>query len=319
MQKIALIRRNGLGDLLCAYPLVLYIRKKYPKSTISLFVDSRNYPLVSYLPPVEEVIVFPKTGNKYWNFFRTARRYQQRFEVAISMKSSPMKLMNLFLCWLEADKTIAYVENNWHGKLVNTPLLYDEKRAKNLHQALKGLHTLAPELKEIPEELFPSVRLPKRMKGVKMSLPVLLITASTTRNQSRIQVDRYAALVNRLRKRFSFEVLIMGEPKDKERASQLGARINGSYQLYIPENFEEFMRGLDLADFYFVGDGGVAHIGAALGKSELVLYGECNPIEWHPMSRKVKWLYHPQDVNFLTDEVIFQALSTSYEQAVEKS
>jgi len=51
MKKIAVVRRNGLGDLLCAFPLINYFQKYQPDAQITLFVDKRNAPLIPYLPP----------------------------------------------------------------------------------------------------------------------------------------------------------------------------------------------------------------------------------------------------------------------------
>jgi len=170
MKKIAIIRRNGLGDLLCAYPLILYLGKKYPNAKITLFVDARNYPLLGYLPPVDKVVVFPKKGNKYWNLFHKAFRYRKEFDVAISAKTSPMKLANLFLFWLGAKKRIAYVDSSWHSKLINHPTPYHPSHARNLHQALKGLHLVAPELKAIPKECLPTLQIPEGVEGLRLKL-----------------------------------------------------------------------------------------------------------------------------------------------------
>ena len=103
-------------------------------------------------------------------------------------------------------------------------------------------------------------------------------------------------------------MLIIGKPQDKIRANAIASRLQPSHAVHFPRNFEELMLFLDTADFYFVGDGGIAHIGAALGKKAVVLYGETNPIEWRPLSKKVETFYHPTHVNHLNDEAIFQVL-----------
>lgn len=40
--NIAIIRRNGLGDLLCTVPLVHYLKETFPDASQTLFVDARN-------------------------------------------------------------------------------------------------------------------------------------------------------------------------------------------------------------------------------------------------------------------------------------
>ena len=313
MEKIAVVRRNGLGDLLCAYPLILYLQKKWGAS-VTLFVDQRNAPLIPYLPPVEEVAIFPAKGFKYGNMLRMAWRYRKRFATAISAKTSPMKLMNFFLFCLGAEKRIAYVDQTWSKLFINHPLPYDPEIAKTQHQALKGLKIVEPALQEVPEEFYPKLHVPQVIRErypvpKDLNRPVVLVSATTTRPASRFDPARYAPLLNRLHKLFPFSVLITGQKNDRVRAEAIAAGLHMEHHVHFPRNFDEFMILLDASDLFFVGDGGVAHIGAALGKRGVVLYGETNPVEWSPLSKRMKTFYHPEHVNYLNDEAIFQALN----------
>ncbi|MCC5831493.1 MAG: glycosyltransferase family 9 protein [Chlamydiales bacterium] len=308
MKKIAIIRRNGLGDLLCAFPLVRYFQICEPGSHITLFVDRRNAPLIPYLPPVEEVVVFPSKGNKYLGAWRTASPFRGRFDLALSAKTSPMKLMNLFLHWLKAKERVAYVDSSWHSRLVNRPLPYDPTVMKVKHQALKALKMAAPQIDEIPQEFFPTLQLPQFEKRLKLPYPVVLASATTTRTTNRFNSIRYSRLLNRLHEENPIGVVIIGEAQDRVRAWQIAARLKTPYVVHFPRNFEEFMLFLEAADMYFVGDGGIAHLGAALGKPAVVLYGETNPIEWRPLSLKAETFYHPTHVDCINDEEIFQGL-----------
>lgn len=308
MENIAIVRRNGLGDLLCAFPLVLYLKKYKPSARITLFVDKRNAPLLNFLPKVDEVVVFPGKGNKYFNAWTLARRYQKKFDIAFSAKTSPMKLMNFFLYWLKAKKRVAYVDKSWHSRLINHPLIFDPLQSNKQHQALKDLKMVAPELKEVPEELYPKLLLPFNKKSFSFPPSTILISVTTTKAANRLNEIRYSHLLNQLHKLSPIHVLIIGQSHDHQRAHAIARGLKAPYTLHFPRNFEEFMIFLDAADFYFVADGGVAHMGAALGKRGVVLYGQTNPLEWHPLTKKMETLYHPRHVNFLSDDMIFDAL-----------
>lgn len=310
---IAVIRRNGLGDLLCAYPLILYLQKKIQEASITLFIDTRNAPLIPYLPPVHEVVVFPATGNKYWNLFRTAMRYRKKFDLAISAKTSPMQLINIFLYWLKAKERVAYVDKKWHACLINRPIFYHATQSKQVHQALKGLRTIAPELEEIPQEFYPTLHIPQHIREkypIEKPLegPVVLISATTTHPSNRLAVERYAYFLNRLHHISPFSVRIIGQKDDRLRADALAMHLQMKSHVYFPRNFDEFMVLLDASDLFFVGDGGVAHIGAALGKKVVALFGGTSPIEWSPLGTQVEVFYHPLHVDSLPDQAIFEAL-----------
>lgn len=308
--QIGIVRRNGLGDLLCTFPLILYLQEIYPEAKITLFVDKKNFPLIPYLPPVDRVVVFPEQGNKYWNLFKTAVRYRSsKFDLAICTKTSPMKLMNLFLFWLGAKKRVAVVDKSWHSRLINVPNTFDETYAKKTHQALKALHLIAPKFAELPKRFYPSLKIPRGKKSpLKVEKPALLLSASTTRSSNRFSSKRYASIANRLFENYCFSVLIIAEPKDRARAQEIGNELDAPYHIYFPRNFEEFMVLLDTGNLYFVGDGGIAHIGAGFGKRGVVLYGETSPLEWRPMNDGFSVLYDPRHVDNLHDDEIYKAL-----------
>ncbi len=55
--KIAILHRNGLGDLICTQPLIKYLQYKFPIAEIHLFIESNNKELADYLCP--EVTIYP--------------------------------------------------------------------------------------------------------------------------------------------------------------------------------------------------------------------------------------------------------------------
>jgi ADP-heptose:LPS heptosyltransferase len=316
--NIAIIRRNGLGDLLCAFPMILFLKKKFPGSSLTLFVDQRNAPLIPYLPAVNKVVVLPNKGNKYWNLFRASRTFRNQFDLAISAKTSPMKLNNFFLYCLGAKERIAYVDESWHARLINRPVPYCHNEGKR-HQALKGLRLVAPELSEVPQEFYPMLTVSKEIKSkyvIKQptGVPIVLISATTTKPSNRLDIDRYASLLNRLHQESPIFVRIIGQKNDRLRADAIAMRLKMPTQVHFPRNFDEFMVLLDSSDLFFVGDGGVVHIGAALGKNLVALYGETSPEEWRPLSKKAEVFYDPTHVDRLPAQAIFEALKRNIEE-----
>lgn len=307
MTKIAVIRRNGLGDLLCAYPLLLYLRQQNPSAHLTLFVDKSNAALVPFLSPVNEVVVFPSKGNKYWNMFRIARRYRKKFQIAVSAKTTPMKLMNFLLFCLHAEKRVAYVDpEKWHSRAVNVPKVVIQG-----HQALKTLKLIDPTFTTIPKEFYPKAHVSQSLKEkYPLSLPdkpLLCISASNNRVASRLSIERHHLFLNQLKG--DFHVVIVGQKEDLERARALAKGLHASNSVHIPQNFEEFMVTLDACSLFFVCDGGVAHLGAALGKEQVVLYGCTDLQEWAPLTDKAALFYHPHHVDAIPEKEIQAALN----------
>lgn len=315
IDNVAIVRRNGLGDLLCSYPLILYLRERYPKAKLTLFLSPTNLALTPYLPPVDQVVVLPDKGNKYWNLFKVSWRFRRKFDLAISTKTSPMRLMSCFLYWLKAEKGVAYVDHRWHGRLVNAPLLYHPEQASRAHQALKTLHLIEPSFKEVPLRLYPKLTIPEWIakRDCPKDLPPgrrVFLSACTKRKDNRFDAKRCARIFNQLGKTRSFTLLIVGQRQDQERVQEIASHLEVPHNIYFPRHFGEFMVLIQASDLVFSGDGGTAHIAAGFGKQQVVLFGMDNPLSWAPLNPRAIVLPSYPDVNLLKDEQIYDALET---------
>lgn len=322
-QRIAFIRRNGFGDLLCAYPTLLYLKDIAPTAEITLFVDSRNAPLIPYLSQIQNVAVFSK-GNKYMSLLKTAWKYRTRkFDLAISAKTSPMKLMNFFLYALGAKKRVAYCDSSWHSMFVNYKI--PSHLAPLKHQAIKTLHLIAPHFISLPKKYYPKLSIPPEIEALMQASITqlapsssekitLIISATTTNPNNSLNPFRYAHIVNQLAKNFPLHVIVVGQEKDKKRGEEIKSALHLSSSLYFPRNFDEFMVLLKRSDLLFVGDGGPAHIGAALEKGVVALFGGVDPLVWAPLGDHVHVLFHPQHVDLIEESEILKQLNHECER-----
>ena len=235
-----------------------------------------------------------------------------------------MRLMNFFLFCLGAKKRIAYVDHSWDGRLVNQGIFYYPDHNKEVHQALKVLRLIAPELKEVPKAFYPKMHVPQSLlekypyrEGLRG--PFLLISATTTQKNNRLDPEKYSAAVNKLYEQDHFSVLLISEKKDEERAVMIQKGLTAPSTLILPKNFESFIAAVGHADFLFVGDGGVAHIGAALDKPLCAIYGRISPQDWGPLSEKCELLYHREDVNYLREETLVEGLRTTWKRLQTRS
>lgn len=305
--KIAIIRRNGFGDLVCTIPLIRHFQKQYPDCEITLFVDERNASLAKYIPGLKEIVVIPKKGNKYLHLLKLAIKYYQYFDTIISAKTSPMKIINFFLFCTQAKERYAYVDQSWHSCLINRPKKYEEGTAHQQHQALKALQLADPNYTEIPDELYPKVIVPKSEK-IHFHNTSLVISASTTGEASRLPEKGYAEIINQLAENFSFEVHITSLPQDLERAKQLQSLINTEAQIHTPSDFDDFISLINMCDLVFAGDGGIAHIAAALNKDSVFLYGGVSPDKWGPLGKNTDTYFAPDHVKNISKELIIESL-----------
>jgi ADP-heptose:LPS heptosyltransferase len=333
-QHIAIVRRNGFGDLLCSMPLFLYCLQEAPHAKISLFVDESNAPLIPYLniPSCHEVITFPR-HNKYLSILTTALKHRSKhFDIAISAKTSPMKLMNFFLYALGARERYAVVDKAWHSCFINKKALYHQPSFTHTHQALKALRLLAPNLTEVPSELWPTITIPSHVKRAYeqemlmkiqrfsqyTSAPTLLISVTNNRETSFLGIENYSAILNELATHHDFHTIISCLPGDYLMAQELASHLNTPATIVDTSNFDMFMTLLSLVDICFIGDGGIMHMAAALDKHQVVLFGSTSPEEWSPLSNKTSTLFSPHHVQDIPHEDILSALTSHITSIINK-
>jgi len=78
MKEIAVVRRNGLGDVLMTIPLILLCKMQAPNACLTLFIEESAVSLVPYLQGPDDVVVIPAEGGKYWNHLKAARNQYKK-------------------------------------------------------------------------------------------------------------------------------------------------------------------------------------------------------------------------------------------------
>lgn len=319
-RNIAIIRRNGLGDLLCAMPVVAYCRQRAPKATITLIVEGRNAPLVPFLSGFEKCVVIPK-GNKYLGVLSVGlQHWWPRVDIAIATKTTPTRLMSFALWALRARHRVGAVDDRWHCRLINHPVPPDRIPEGKIHQSLAALKMLDPGMKRIPKELYPKLVLDERFRAGPVSsmqerltfgdqtLPLLFVSLTNNRAASSLGVEGHAQILNGLAKKRDFRVVISCEKKDLGKAEELLPRLKMPAKIVATGSIDELIALLSLVNAVLVGDGGIMHLAAALEKPQTVLFGHDIVTQWRPLSDQATCLVSESHVLDIPKEAILESL-----------
>jgi ADP-heptose:LPS heptosyltransferase len=104
-------------------------------------------------------------------------------------------------------------------------------------------------------------------------------------------------------------------PKDTWLAKDLEKKVLQKVKVCITPRLSEFIKLTSSMDICFHGEGGGMHIAAALGISQVVLFGHTSTITWAPLSDKSAVLSDRSNVNNIPQDKIINALKekiTSY-------
>ncbi len=302
--KIAIVRRNGLGDLMAVMPLIGLCNEKYPGCHITLFVDERNAPLLPYLQGFDEAIVIAPSKNKYLSLIKTLWQNRNRFfDLVISARPTPMQWLNLFLAGLKTPRRRAVVDESWHSKWINEPIVFEKEELR--HQMVKSLRILDKTLEEVPTHLMPILE-PK--KSYSFDEKTILISVTNHRIGSQLDSAKIAKHLNKAFEKLPFKVILNCEPKDIARAQQAAALLKMKYEIIPTPNFDDFMGLLASVDASWTGDGGIMHLMSAMNKPQLILFGRTPLWEWAPLSQKAICVWHPENVNLIPEDEIEKGL-----------
>jgi ADP-heptose:LPS heptosyltransferase len=174
------------------------------------------------------------------------------------------------------------------------------------HQALQAIHLIDPEMHELPRRLYPSLRAVDRQRL--FAKKTVLISVSNNREGSLLPPQRLVRLLNSLAAEIPFAVAISALPKDVAKAQEIASVLTMEHKIFATKQFPHFLSLLNSADAIFAGDGGVAHLSAALQKPALHLFGGVKVSQWGPLSKQASTLFHPIHVVDIPEEQIFNSL-----------
>ena len=298
-----MIRRNGYGDVLTAWPLLVYLKNQNPNANITLVIDERSKGLIPFLKGVDQTYVISKTKFKYWGIFKIIWKLRKiQFDLAFFVRGAPMKLGNIFLFFIRAKKKRAYTDSSWHSKLINDPLPYEKNQYS---QAVKSIRLLDPDITHIPKELYPTIEMKKTWT---FDRKTLFISITNNRLGCRLDNDKYIRILNALNLEHPFHLIINAEPHDQKKAIELEGKFQMSHQVMITEKFEDLIKLIASIDYLFIGDGGIMHMAAAMQKKQLILFGKTDICEWAPLTDLALCIRDSKNVNGICEDQILEAL-----------
>lgn len=315
MKKIAIIRRNGLGDFIAGtVPLCNFLIDKYNGDVkFYFFMSSRNIGIAKYFFPDSEIFLIPD-GNKYFAHFTTALKYKSIFpDMGVIPVPEYSKLSSIFMKLLGAREIYGNVEDSIFAKcIINHPCtIYNDKPYEKYHVSLRTLNLLEPSFSSTPRKYYPQFKKEQisdfTLKDMSKS-PYVMVEISNNRDYCQLSIEKTARIINRFYETFEFTTLITGKPQDSAKATKLKELLNTNSEFHITNNLDEFIAYVNKSTYVLAGDGGLGHIAGALGKRLVCLYGVAHVERWGVLGENVIHLCDPSDVNNISDDEILNAL-----------
>jgi ADP-heptose:LPS heptosyltransferase len=283
--KLLFLRHDRLGDMIVSTHVMRVIAESHPGMTLDVLASPANAAGIEGAPYVRKVIRFDRRDPG--SYLRTASALRaERYDAVIDCMVTAPSVTTLLLMLASNAPYRVGISGRGNDAAINVrvPPAGGIQYMPIELGALAAAFGVDPKSVDWRPELYvPPQKLEEaaarwRSTGKSHGQRVLVnVSAGTAIRQW--QVEKYAAVIAHIRKRWpEASVLITGAPDDQLRVSQV-AQLSGSTPASTPKLVDVFAL-VATADFVFTPDTSIAHAASAFGPLTVVMHRVTEPARW---------------------------------------
>lgn len=299
-QRILVVRRDNIGDLICTTPLFSALRRRFPDAWLGALVNSYNAPVLQGNPDIDEVFAYRKLKHRehgesllanLWARYRLVAALRRRALDYVVVAGNAARAMRLARM-LRPGSVVAPTSAGGHPDIaIDVGEGHEIERTFRLARAF--------DIDDAPPKptVFADTAAAARIRGeIELRFPnarrLIGIHVSARKPSQRWPQERYAELARELARTGSGGLLLFWSPGaasdprhpgDDEKAQKLTRELREIPLVPVPTpTLGELIAGLSLCDRVICSDGGAMHLAAALAKPLVCLFGQSDAARWHP-------------------------------------
>ncbi len=293
-RRILVLRLDRLGDLVLTLPALAELRHLAPEAEIELAVGSWNEELARGLPFVDRIRVVDApwaAWDKEAGWAAAARVMRARTAPDLAIDFQGDIRVNLLMALSRARSRAGYGDTGG-GHLLTHRGRWDESRSW-YRQSMDLLEVLFPGA-SVPGKIEPyNFLLPEDRQSGRELLgttgladcprPWVGIHPSAGRGIKQWEIEKFAALAEKLAETASASILITGGPSDRGLVEEVVNRAGvATHRLVAETGVRAFSAVLEQLDLFVTGDTGPMHIAHAVGAPNLAIFGPSDPVRYGP-------------------------------------
>lgn len=302
-RSILVVRRDNIGDLVCTTPLLRALRARFPRAWLGVYANSYNAPILAGHPDVDEVLAYRK--RKHYPEAGRLTLLAERLRLIAALRRRSLDCVILaapgeqgrqrWLARLLAPRRLVGFGRG--GLDYAVPL----SAARGLHEVEAvfllarafGIEGPPPPLSlAVDGDERDRVREALRAAGLATVRPLVAIHISARKPSQRWPLERFAALIRRMREALPCAFLLLWSPGGADHPQHPGDDENAAILVraaadlpvlpYPTARLGALAAALDACDQLVCSDGGAMHVAAALGKPIVCFFGRSDPQRWRP-------------------------------------
>ncbi|WP_269143545.1 lipopolysaccharide heptosyltransferase II [Massilia phyllostachyos] len=300
--RTLVISPNWIGDAVMAQPLLRRLRDLHPDRPIDVLAPTWVAPVWRAMREVDTVLESPfKHGSLQWKERKAYAKILKKRGYADSYVL-PNTLKFALIPWLAGIRRRVGYKGEMRYGLVNV-MHHDEKDAPRpmaqfyaalADQPVRNL----PRLDKLPEPEMIADAKDADAAIARLNLPagtyVAFAPGAEFGPAKRWPASYFAELARTIRaNRPDAQILLLGSPKDRAVCDEITAIVPQAHNLAGSTSLSEAIALISRAAAVVTNDSGLMHIGAALKRPVVAIYGPTDPRHTPPLSElaKILWLH----------------------------
>jgi len=308
IKRVVVRGTNWVGDSVMTVPALRALRRVLPHAHITLVLRPGTKGIFSEAGFIDDVLVYDRNGP--FSVLGQVREWKRRqFDLAVLFQNAFEAALIPFLAGVPLR--LGYATESRQALLTHPLPLPDWRAAKHevfyylylitaLEQMLFGRSDVCESEPDASIQISESRKAEAaellRAYGVSEAESVVAICPGSINSRAkRWPAERFAALADRLIESRR-KVLLIGSKDELDVSQDVVRRMqNHPVVLTGKTSLDQITAVLDRADLIVTNDTGPAHIGAALGRPTIVIFGPTNPLTTRPFAPDAEVLRHPPD------------------------
>lgn len=323
VDRILVIRRDNIGDLVCTTPLIHALRMRFPRASLEVLANSYNGRVLEGHPDIDRLITYTKAKhaatNRLLAYGRELRVYwglrARRYDLVVHANPSVHPRTENLVRALRPRHALG-VSDDPAGAY---DLRVDPSDVGGPHHVQQVFSILAPlGLGGEP----PRLEIRGRHQRPPETPPLLGVQISSRRPANRWPPERFATVLERWLARGWRCKLFWAPgssadprfPGDDEQAAGVAAAVATQADACLDstpgDSLEDLREGLARCDMVLTCDGGALHMAAALGRPTVALFGCTDPAVWGPWSVPSRSLHGQGEAGRIEVQDVLKALES---------
>ena len=294
INKILVIRNDGIGDLLNSTPAIALLRENYPGAEICVLAQPLNAPVLTGNPHVNRVLIFDREGTHrrlrdQLRFYRRLRR--EEFDLAIAMRTASWS--NFVALLSGARYRLGRYQKHAKGTLtLKWRGSYEKGHVHEVDRNLElmrlistgeGNRKLIFNLLE-NEASFAKGQLAEW--GIHPNDFLVCLHPGGSSFDKQWPSENYARLADWLASEHNAKILILRGPNEAHLTRHIQKIMTHPSIAHAPVSIRHLAALMEHCNLVVCNDSGPMHIAAALNLPMVAIFGPTDYVAWEPLSEK---------------------------------